>query len=196
MTAQGAVYLLVGVLAARSGWGDKERALVFLQGQPLGELLLFAIAVGLLGYVAWRIAQALWDPEGEGWLKRIGSACIAVGYGGLAFFALRRVFGERPAPGGDVRVAREASWELLKRTMSPTLTTAPAAIAPQLMRRPNRGASARRVSTASTAGSSPTRLRPWVVSMRRSHEACPAKGPPQVAQMSGRARGRRAPALG
>ena len=119
LAAHGAIYFLVGLVAARwvflrrGGLVDKQQALVFVERQPLGHVLLAVIAVGLVGYVAWRLTQAVWDPERKGTWQRIGAAMVAIGYGGLAAFAWRRVVGERVRAGEDLRLGREAGADLL-----------------------------------------------------------------------------------
>lgn len=70
--AKGVVYLLVGGLALRSATStggrteDSSGAIRSLLDEPFGEVFLVAIGVGLLGYMLWRIVQALLDPEHEG----------------------------------------------------------------------------------------------------------------------------------
>ncbi len=70
--AYGVVYLLVGVLSVRaaSGGGGKtagqEGALQTILLAPLGRVLLGLVALGLLGYAAWRLFQGILDPDGEG----------------------------------------------------------------------------------------------------------------------------------
>ena len=70
--AYGVVYVLVGVLSVRaaSGGGGKtagqEGALQTILLAPLGRALLGLVALGLLGYAAWRLFQGVLDPDGEG----------------------------------------------------------------------------------------------------------------------------------
>ena len=70
--AYGVVYVLVGVLSvgAASGGGGKtagqEGALQTILLAPLGRVLLGLVALGLLGYAAWRLFQGVLDPDGEG----------------------------------------------------------------------------------------------------------------------------------
>lgn len=70
--AYGVVYVLVGVLAfqAALGGGGKttgqEGALQTILLAPLGRVLLGLVALGLLGYAAWRLFQGVLDPENEG----------------------------------------------------------------------------------------------------------------------------------
>ena len=62
--AKGVVYVLVGFLAfqAAFNWGGKitgtQGAFQTIASGPFGKVLLFLVAVGLLGYVVWRFVQA------------------------------------------------------------------------------------------------------------------------------------------
>lgn len=104
-TAKGIVYMLIGILAfqAAFNWGGKvtgsKGAFLTVASQPFGKFLLFLIALGLLGYVVWRVVQAIWDPEhndsGFGAFGRRASYLISgVIYGSLALFALQVVFSQ------------------------------------------------------------------------------------------------------
>ena len=106
--ARGVVFIIIGyfaLLAAR-GSGETlgtEGAIQKLLGQPLGTSLLWLLLVGLLGYAAWRIAQAIKDPEGhgtdaKGLLIRAGLVGGAVAYVLLALFTLGLL---GAAPGGS-----------------------------------------------------------------------------------------------
>lgn len=96
--ARGLVYLIIGyfaLLAAR-GSGETlgtEGAIKKLLGQPFGESLLWILLVGLLAYAAWRLAQAIKDPEehgsdAKGLLIRAALIGSAVAYVLLALFTL------------------------------------------------------------------------------------------------------------
>lgn len=69
--ARGVVYLLIGgiaVFAAING-GEAEGstgALNFLVQQPLGQVMLTIVAIGLFSYTAWRFTDAFMDLENEG----------------------------------------------------------------------------------------------------------------------------------
>ncbi|MEG6551583.1 DUF1206 domain-containing protein, partial [Desulfocurvibacter africanus] len=70
--ARGVVYLLVGGLAVLAALGrgggttDTKGALRTLLDTPWGDALLGVIAVGLLGYAAWRFVQAVGDVDRHG----------------------------------------------------------------------------------------------------------------------------------
>jgi hypothetical protein len=124
MAAKGAVYLAIGAMTARTAFlhrgkvGDKESALVEILSAPLGKVFLLAVAIGLFGYVMWRLVEALLDPEGfgtsaKGIARRVGSLGIAVIYGGLAVSALKLfAWGQRPH--SEVSKSRALSREILE----------------------------------------------------------------------------------
>ena len=68
-----------GVLRAWAAW-------------PLGWVLISAIGLGLVGFAAWRLLQAIFDADRHGrslkaWAVRIGQAVSGLVYGGLALSA-------------------------------------------------------------------------------------------------------------
>jgi hypothetical protein len=97
-TARGVVFLLIGVLAAAAAIefrhravGDKGAFLVLVR-QPLGEVLLFVVALGLLCFAIWRALQALLDLDGhgrspKGLLRRLVYGANAVFYLALSVWA-------------------------------------------------------------------------------------------------------------
>lgn len=102
--AKGIVYVVVGVLAVRTAagaGGDVEGtggALGAILAQPFGKVVLAVVALGLVGYVVWRLVQATLDPEGrgtnaEGVVKRIGFGLSAVAYAALALQAAKLLTG-------------------------------------------------------------------------------------------------------
>ena len=105
--AKGFVYILVGLLAAMaaaslgSGGVEGSRgALSSLRDEPLGAVLLGAIALGLIGYVVWRLVQAIKDPDGHGTdlrglVQRAGMILSALTHGGLAVWAAGLALGHR-----------------------------------------------------------------------------------------------------
>ena len=69
--ARATVYLLLGgfalLAAIRGGRAPGSRgALSEMLGAPGGRILLAAVGVGLLAFSAWRVLQAIFDPEGHG----------------------------------------------------------------------------------------------------------------------------------
>jgi hypothetical protein len=70
--AKALLYTVVGFLALQSAFGSggettgSRGALATLVRQEYGALILVVIAVGLFGYAAWRIIEAILDPERRG----------------------------------------------------------------------------------------------------------------------------------
>lgn len=70
--SRGVVYLIIGSLALASAFGQggentgSKGALLTLMQQPMGEVLLVLMAVGLLGYSIWRLIQAIGDADHHG----------------------------------------------------------------------------------------------------------------------------------
>jgi hypothetical protein len=104
--AKGVVYLIVGLLAAQAAIGAGGRttnttgALQEIIVQPFGRLLLAIVAVGMVGYVLWRGAQTILDPEhshqklnAKRIVLRIGYAVSAIAYSGLALTAVKLILG-------------------------------------------------------------------------------------------------------
>jgi hypothetical protein len=81
--ARGVIWLMVGVLAAQVALGsqkraDKNGALAAIKDKPFGEVLLLVLAVGFLGYAAWRLLEGSVghrdeDDDRKRWGKRLAS---------------------------------------------------------------------------------------------------------------------------
>ncbi len=123
--ARGLVYVLLGYIAlSTAGKAEDGQAAAFdmVQDVPLGNVMLYIIAVGLLGYVAFKAIDALTDLENhgddaKGKAKRIGSAASAVGYASLALTAWQFATGEKQqsagASGGtQEKVGTLLSWDI------------------------------------------------------------------------------------
>lgn len=115
LAAIGVVYLLVGVLAFQLALGpggggggspDQQMALQQIQAAPLGRVLLGLIALGLFGYLVWRLTEAFADLEGEGdapkgLAKRAGHAINGVAYGAIGLQAALLAAGRASGQGGS-----------------------------------------------------------------------------------------------
>lgn len=101
--ARGLVYVIVGGIAVSSAFrgGQAEGAkgaIASMQGVLWGQLLLWAVALGLLAYAVWRGLSAWMDLElhgndAKGMIARIGTAVSGVIHLGLAFYAARMALG-------------------------------------------------------------------------------------------------------
>ena len=102
--AIGIVYLVMGGLAAQAALSPAEQpdstsgALGVIYDRPLGRAAIMAVAVGLAGYVLWRLVAALFDAERKGGeLKgiavRVGYLGSAILYGSLALECVRMLRG-------------------------------------------------------------------------------------------------------
>lgn len=106
------IYALVGFLAAAAALErggritDRSGALRVLLRQPFGNAILLVLAVGLCGYAAWRILDAIFDPDRHGTtfgglVVRIGNVVRAAIYGMLGLEAFRLARGLRGSGGGE-----------------------------------------------------------------------------------------------
>jgi hypothetical protein len=123
--ARGIVYGLIGGLALLAAIGSggqtggSRSALQTLLAQPFGRLWLALIALGLFGFCAWRVVEALTDADHrgsdlKGWGIR-GARLIGAGiYGGLAVSALSLALG-RGSGGGEDQAAQDwTAWLMSK----------------------------------------------------------------------------------
>lgn len=107
--AKGLIYSLMGVLAIRVAFGmrggrltDPGGVLLQLLRQPFGVILLTVIGIGIIGYTAYHLVEAIADLRRKGsgwlgWLNRSLTIIKSVCYGviGVQAFALV-LFGGRP----------------------------------------------------------------------------------------------------
>jgi hypothetical protein len=121
--AKAVVYGIVGVLAILAAVNrgglitDPSGALRMVLTRPYGRILLLVLAIGLCGYAAWRLLDALMDPDRAGtsplgWVTRIGNAVRGCVYGALGLEAMRLLRGLR-GPSGDpaeLWTARILDW--------------------------------------------------------------------------------------
>ncbi len=102
--AKGVVYFVVGFLAFQLAVGaggqisGARGAIREIGQQPFGRILLGLIAIGLMGYTAWRLVQAGKDTEGDGTdikgiVKRSGYVISGVSYVLLGIFAASLALG-------------------------------------------------------------------------------------------------------
>ena len=110
-SAEGIVYLAVGVLAAIAAVTSSrevpgaESALQVASAATIGTELLRAVGIGLAALALWDLLVAVLDIEARGWhgralLRRLSTGLAAVFHGALASWALHRAAG-RSAAAGD-----------------------------------------------------------------------------------------------
>jgi hypothetical protein len=121
---RGVVFLIVGGLAMLAAGGYATRpqgardALQTLAEQPLGGLLLWAVAGGLACFAGWRFLQSFFDADDYGsgpygLMRRSAFACGGIFYVALAAATARIVIGERST--SEEQSARDwTHWLMLK----------------------------------------------------------------------------------
>ncbi len=98
--AKGLVFLSFGLYTARAAFGlgrlpdGLQGALADWANQPFGQVLLGAMAVGLLGYVLWLLCRAFLDADRQGrsplaLVRRAGALSNATAFLTLAAFAVQ-----------------------------------------------------------------------------------------------------------
>lgn len=105
--ARGVIHLLVGWLAIRIATGktgeraDQRGALSAVVRQPMGRVLVLVLALGFLAYAAWRVLEAVLDPDDKGTVQRLGQAGRAVLYLALAGTAVKLGLGSASSGGSS-----------------------------------------------------------------------------------------------
>ncbi|MFD7610681.1 DUF1206 domain-containing protein [Streptomyces sp. NPDC059828] len=123
LAARGVIYLLIGVLALQVAVGsgsseeaDRSGALEALSDKPFGAAVLWALGIGLVGMVLWRLSEALFGaagPDGRKARKRALSAVRCVFYASVAYSVLAFTVGEKGAGSGD-RQSRDLTARALE----------------------------------------------------------------------------------
>ena len=132
--AKGTVYILLGGLALVAALGkggaitDQTGAVLMLDQQPLGRVLLVVVALGLLGYALWCWIQAALDPDGyghkaKGIAVRVGYTAVGLTYGALALTALRVAAGRAGVVKGSDAQTRDWTARLLNLPAGPLLVS-------------------------------------------------------------------------
>ncbi|MFD6974338.1 DUF1206 domain-containing protein [Streptomyces sp. NPDC059949] len=110
LVARGVLYILVGVLALRVAFGaggeqaDRAGALQELAEKPLGGFLVWAVGVGLVCMMLWRLSEVVFGaagPDGDKASKRLIAAARTVLYGVMAFSVLAFAAGSGSKRSGD-----------------------------------------------------------------------------------------------
>lgn len=120
--AKGVVYIIVGLLAALTAFTgkggrttDSRGALEEIIEQPYGQILLGAVAVGLVGYAVWRFVQAIEDTEDKGTdakgvAARVGYAFVGLIYASLAYSAVMLIIGAERVRSGEQSSKARTAW--------------------------------------------------------------------------------------
>lgn len=111
LVAYGVVHLLIAWLALQVAFGESgesassQGAMRTLSEQPLGAALVWAVAVGMVMLVLWRLLEAWQDARSENGkeqaLKSAGKLLKAVIYGAIAVSAFRVAVGAGGGGGTD-----------------------------------------------------------------------------------------------
>ncbi|MGN7294447.1 DUF1206 domain-containing protein [Rhizobium sp. SAFR-030] len=126
--ARGLVYVMVAglVLLGSVGGGspDSKSALQLLLDQPFGRIWLGLVAVALIGFVLWRLMQAIANadnhPENaKGYVARAGMLVSAITYSGLAFYAVSHAL--QMGGGGSGDGSRSWTAWLMRQPFGPYL---------------------------------------------------------------------------
>jgi hypothetical protein len=107
--AKGVIYTLIGLLAMRVAFGmsggrltDPSGVLIHIVRQPFGLVFLTALGVGIVGYAAYYVVEAIVDLRHKGggwrgWGDRSLTIFKAAAYGAIGIQALALAFlGDRP----------------------------------------------------------------------------------------------------
>lgn len=103
LTARGAVYILMGVLAVLVARGaakaeiDQKGALREVLSQPFGSVVVALMAIGFACYALWRLSEAAFGVvgDGNGAGPRLKSLFRGIAYLALTFSAASLLFGSR-----------------------------------------------------------------------------------------------------
>lgn len=121
LVAYGVVYLMIAWVAGQlalghhSGRPSPQGALADLARQPLGHVLLWAIAVGLFLLVVWRLLEAFVGHQSSDGAKLVGKRALSAGkavlYGALGVSAVKVATGS--AQQGQSARARSMTAKLM-----------------------------------------------------------------------------------
>ena len=174
--AKGTVYVVMGLVAAQAIIGkrqqstDAEGAMRMIGNGPIGVVALVLIAVGLFGYMAWRLVAAVTDAENKGdqptaLVVRAAQAGRGLLYGALGVHAVQLL---RNQAGSDGSSAQDWSAKLLQLPLGPWLVGAAAAgVFGYALYQMYRAASEERVRKHLNLRSASPNQRTWIVRLGR-----------------------------
>ncbi|MFD4575447.1 DUF1206 domain-containing protein [Streptomyces sp. NPDC058417] len=124
LSARGVIYVLVGALALQIAFGentgqqaDRQGALAEISERPFGSVLLWALAVGLVGMALWRLSEVVFGavgPEGRKAKKRLQSAARFVFYSFVAYSVLSFAAGSGSGGGNSDEQSRDVTSRVLE----------------------------------------------------------------------------------
>jgi hypothetical protein len=111
--ARGLLYIVIALLVISTGRTEDPSGALRYLGQGGGKVLLIVMAIGLLAYSLWRLADAVFDIERhggdrKGMLKRVGAAVSGLVHLLLAWQAIRLIRGVAAASDGTREGAQTA----------------------------------------------------------------------------------------
>lgn len=123
--AKGAVYVVVGVLAAKAAFGaggdltGSEGAMATILRQDFGRVLLGLLAFGLAAYSFWRFVEAIKNPRRhdqdlKGWTQRAYMFVSGLLHANLVLIALR-LMGFTSGAGGSTGGSEGAVAQLMSQ---------------------------------------------------------------------------------
>ncbi len=110
IATRGVVYGLVGFLALELALGvggkttSQSGALATIAHQPLGEVLLIVVAIGLAAYAIWRLFTAAFgsrETQEHETARRLAALASGIAYGGLCYTAVRILVGSGSSGGSS-----------------------------------------------------------------------------------------------
>ena len=111
--SRGLMYLMIGGLALMAALGmggkttDSKGAIETLLAQPFGRFYLAILIVGLMGYIGWRVFQAIADTDNHGVTPkgiavRAGLLGSAISHALLTFWAIKLILGASSSSGNNL----------------------------------------------------------------------------------------------
>ena len=122
LAARGVLFIVIGILAFRVAFGHHEDqasqngALQQIASQPGGKVLVWIVAIGLIGYALWRLVSAAFgpvaDPVATDAKQRVKALAEGIGYGAVAVIAVKVATGSASSSsgGGQKQAATVLSW--------------------------------------------------------------------------------------
>jgi hypothetical protein len=120
--ARGVLYIVIAILAFRVAFGHREDqasqngALQEISSKPGGQVLVWIIAIGLIGYSLWRLLSAALgarvDPVATDAKQRVKALAEGIGYGAVAVIAVKVAVGSGSSSGGggEQKTAMVLGW--------------------------------------------------------------------------------------